>query len=160
MIFPDIYGLRKKLLRADRVIYLFALLLLICAFILEAHSFSAVAIAHSPQGEKEYFYASYFSLSLIQYGNSYPFACGVMSVLIIISSAICLSDHLRSMKIMYATLASNILTLLFALLPLFVFGRDCITSFGAGILSCLLASVILQTSVLIYESYARRKNYE
>ena len=148
MTFPELYRLGKKLFKADRIFYALAFFLLFSAFLLETYPEAAAAIRFSQEGERIPVYASYFSPLLQQYGNSYSLACGVMTVLI---------TGLRSLNVMYATLAGNILTMLFALMPLFVIGKDCVTAVGVGVLSCLFASILLQNAVIIYENLARRK---
>ena len=111
MTFPELYRLGKKLFKADRIFYALAFFLLFSAFLLETYPEAAAAIRFSQEGERIPVYASYFSPLLQQYGNSYPLACGVMTVLITASAALCLGAGLRSLNVMYATLAGNILFL-------------------------------------------------
>ncbi|RXZ58292.1 hypothetical protein ESZ91_09565 [Candidatus Borkfalkia ceftriaxoniphila] len=157
MTFPELYRLGKKLFKADRIFYALAFFLLFSAFLLETYPEAAAAIRFSQEGERIPVYASYFSPLLQQYGNSYPLACGVMTVLITASAALCLGAGLRSLNVMYATLAGNILTMIFALMPLVAIGKDCVTAVGVGVLSCLFAAILLQTAVIIYENLSKRK---
>lgn len=157
MTFPELYRPWEKTVQGGPASFTRWLFLLFSAFLLETYPGGAAAIRFSQEGERIPVYASYFSPLLQQYGNSYPLACGVMTVLITASAALCLGAGLRSLNVMYATLAGNILTMIFALMPLFVIGKDCVTAVGVGVLSCLFAAILLQTAVIIYENLSKRK---
>ena len=128
----------------DRVYYLAALALQGIALVLEVLPIGVVmVIATSPTKQTIEVY-SYFSLLPVGYANFTPLLTGILTILIILLGAIALFRFDRAAGIRKTIFVCSIISLLFSIVPLFLFGTVGMTVASYAVSCAILLSICLQ----------------
>ena len=128
----------------DRVYYLAALALQGIALVLEVLPIGVVMVfATSPTKQTIEVY-SYFSLLPVGYANFTPLLTGILTILIIFLGAIALFRFDRAASIRKTIFVCSIISLLFSIVPLFLFGTVGMTVASYAVSCAILLSICLQ----------------
>ena len=128
----------------DRVYYLAALALQGIALVLEVLPIGVVMVfATSPTKQTIEVY-SYFSLLPGGYANFTPLLTGILTILIILLGAIALFRFDRAASIRKTIFVCSIISLLFSIVPLFLFGTVGMTVASYAVSCAILLSICLQ----------------
>ena len=128
----------------DRVYYLAALALQGIALVLEVLPIGVVMVfATSPTKQTIEVY-SYFSLLPVGYANFTPLLTGILTILIILLGAIALFRFDRAASIRKTIFVCSIISLLFSIVPLFLFGTVGMTVASYTVSCAILLSICLQ----------------
>lgn len=128
----------------DRVYYLAALALQGIALVLELLPIGVVMVfATSPTKQTIEVY-SYFSLLPVGYANFTPLLTGILTILIILLGAIALFRFDRAASIRKTIFVCSIISLLFSIVPLFLFGTVGMTVASYAVSCAILLSICLQ----------------
>ena len=128
----------------DRVYYLAALALQGIALVLEVLPIGVVMVfATSPTKQTIEVY-SYFSLLPVGYANFTPLLTGILTILIILLGAIALFRFDRVASIRKTIFVCSIISLLFSIVPLFLFGTVGMTVASYAVSCAILLSICLQ----------------
>ena len=128
----------------DRVYYLAALALQGIALVLEVLPIGVVMVfATSPTKQTIEVY-SYFSLLPVGYANFTPLLTGILTILIILLGAIALFRFDRAASIKKTIFVCSIISLLFSIVPLFLFGTVGMTVASYAVSCAILLSICLQ----------------
>ena len=128
----------------DRVYYLAALALQGIALVLEVLPIGVVRVfATSPTKQTIEVY-SYFSLLPVGYANFTPLLTGILTILIILLGAIALFRFDRAASIRKTIFVCSIISLLFSIVPLFLFGTVGMTVASYAVSCAILLSICLQ----------------
>ena len=128
----------------DRVYYLAALALQGIALVLEVLPIGVVMVfATSPTTQTIEVY-SYFSLLPVGYANFTPLLTGILTILIILLGAIALFRFDRAASIRKTIFVCSIISLLFSIVPLFLFGTVGMTVASYAVSCAILLSICLQ----------------
>ena len=128
----------------DRVYYLAALALQGIALVLEVLPIGVVMVfATSPTKQTIEVY-SYFSLLPVGYANFTPLLTGILTILIILLGAIALFRFDRAASIRKTIFVCSIISLLFSIVPLFLFGTVGMTVASYAVSCATLLSICLQ----------------
>lgn len=128
----------------DRVYYLAALALQGIALVLEVLPIGVVLVfATSPTKQTIEVY-SYFSLLPVGYANFTPLLTGILTILIILLGAIALFRFDRAASIRKTIFVCSIISLLFSIVPLFLFGTVGMTVASYAVSCAILLSICLQ----------------
>ena len=128
----------------DRVNYLAALALQGIALVLEVLPIGVVMVfATSPTKQTIEVY-SYFSLLPVGYANFTPLLTGILTILIILLGAIALFRFDRAASIRKTIFVCSIISLLFSIVPLFLFGTVGMTVASYAVSCAILLSICLQ----------------
>ena len=128
----------------DRVYYLAALALQGIALVLEVLPIGVVMVfATSPTKQTIEVY-SYFSLLPVGYANFTPLLTGILTILIILLGAIALFRFDRATSIRKTIFVCSIISLLFSIVPLFLFGTVGMTVASYAVSCAILLSICLQ----------------
>lgn len=128
----------------DRVYYLAALALQGIALVLEVLPIGVVMVfATSPTKQTIEVY-SYFSLLPVGYANFTPLLTGILTILIILLGAIALLRFDRAASIRKTIFVCSIISLLFSIVPLFLFGTVGMTVASYAVSCAILLSICLQ----------------
>ena len=128
----------------DRVYYLAALALQGIALVLEVLPIGVVMVfATSPTKQTIEVY-SYFSLLPVVYANFTPLLTGILTILIILLGAIALFRFDRAASIRKTIFVCSIISLLFSIVPLFLFGTVGMTVASYAVSCAILLSICLQ----------------
>ena len=128
----------------DRVYYLAALALQGIALVLEVLPIGVVMVfATSPTKQTIEVY-SYFSLLPVGYANFTPLLTGILTILIILLGAIALFRFDRAAGIRKTIFVCSIISLLFSIVPLFLFGTVGMTVASYAVSCAILLSICLQ----------------
>lgn len=128
----------------DRVYYLAALALQGIALVLEVLPIGVVMVfATSPTKQTIEVY-SYFSLLPVGYANFTPLLTGILTTLIILLGAIALFRFDRAASIRKTIFVCSIISLLFSIVPLFLFGTVGMTVASYAVSCAILLSICLQ----------------
>lgn len=128
----------------DRVYYLAALALQGIALVLEVLPIGVVMVfAASPTKQTIEVY-SYFSLLPVGYANFTPLLTGILTILIILLGAIALFRFDRAASIRKTIFVCSIISLLFSIVPLFLFGTVGMTVASYAVSCAILLSICLQ----------------
>lgn len=128
----------------DRVYYLAALALQGIALVLEVLPIGVVMVfATSPTKQTIEVY-SYFSLLPVGYANFTPLLIGILTILIILLGAIALFRFDRAASIRKTIFVCSIISLLFSIVPLFLFGTVGMTVASYAVSCAILLSICLQ----------------
>lgn len=128
----------------DRVYYLAALALQGIALVLEVLPIGVVMVfATSPTKQTIEVY-SYFSLLPVGYANFTPLLTGILTILIILLGAIALFRFDRDASIRKTIFVCSIISLLFSIVPLFLFGTVGMTVASYAVSCAILLSICLQ----------------
>ena len=141
-----IYTRKKRdLMKAtNRAYHLSALALQGIALILEILPIGTVMVfATSPTKQTIEVY-SYFSLLPVGYANFTPLLTGILTILIILLGAIALFRFDRAASIRKTIFVCSIISLLFSIVPLFLFGTVGMTVASYAVSCAILLSICLQ----------------
>lgn len=128
----------------DRVYYLATLALQGIALVLEVLPIGVVMVfATSPTKQTIEVY-SYFSLLPVGYANFTPLLTGILTILIILLGAIALFRFDRAASIRKTIFVCSIISLLFSIVPLFLFGTVGMTVASYAVSCAILLSICLQ----------------
>lgn len=128
----------------DGVYYLAALALQGIALVLEVLPIGVVMVfATSPTKQTIEVY-SYFSLLPVGYANFTPLLTGILTILIILLGAIALFRFDRAASIRKTIFVCSIISLLFSIVPLFLFGTVGMTVASYAVSCAILLSICLQ----------------
>ena len=128
----------------DRVYYLAALALQGIALVLEVLPIGVVMVfATSPTKQTIEVY-SYFSLLPVGSANFTPLLTGILTILIILLGAIALFRFDRAASIRKTIFVCSIISLLFSIVPLFLFGTVGMTVASYAVSCAILLSICLQ----------------
>ena len=128
----------------DRLYYLAALALQGIALVLEVLPIGVVMVfATSPTKQTIEVY-SYFSLLPVGYANFTPLLTGILTILIILLGAIALFRFDRAASIRKTIFVCSIISLLFSIVPLFLFGTVGMTVASYAVSCAILLSICLQ----------------
>lgn len=128
----------------DRVYYLAALALQGIALVLEVLPIGVVMVfATSPTKQTIEVY-SYFSLLPVGYANFTPLLTGILTILIILLGAIALFRFDRAASIRKTIFVCSIISLLFSIVPLFLFGTVGMTVASYAVSCAILLSICLR----------------
>ena len=135
---------RDSMKATNRAYHLSALALQGIALILEILPIGTVMVfATSPTKQTIEVY-SYFSLLPVGYANFTPLLTGILTILIILLGAIALFRFDRAASIRKTIFVCSIISLLFSIVPLFLFGTVGMTVASYAVSCAILLSICLQ----------------
>ena len=135
---------RDSMKATNRAYHLSALALQGIALILEILPIGTVMVfATSPTKQTIEVY-SYFSLLPVGYANFTPLLTGILTILIILLGAIALFRFDRAASIRKTIFVCSIISLLFSIVPLFLFGTVGMTVASYAVSCATLLSICLQ----------------
>ena len=130
---------------SNKAYYLTAIALQIIALLLEILPIGAVMIfADGPTARIAKTY-SYFSLIPLGYANAAPMLTGILTVAAILLGVIALFNFDKSAKLKKAAFICSVISFLFSIIPLFMFGTDGMTAASYAICVQIALSVCLQS---------------
>lgn len=124
--------------------YLAAIVLQVIAFILEILPIGVVMVFATGPTERTFEICSYFSLLPIGYANVTPMMTGILTVAIILLGVISLFQFDKASKFRKAAFICSIVSLLFSIVPLFLFGAVGMTAASYVVSGAILLSICLQ----------------
>ena len=128
----------------NKAYYLSALVLQGVALLLEALPIGvAMSFATGPY-ERTIEKYSYFSLLPLGYANVTPLLTGILTIVIILLGIIAFFKFDRAAKLKKAIFVCSIISLLFSIVPLFLFGAVGMTLVSYTVSGVLLLSICLQ----------------
>ena len=128
----------------NKAYYLTAIALQGIALILEILPIGAVMVFATSPTERTIEICSYFSLLPVGYANVTPMLTGILTVAIILTGVIVLFKFDKSTKFRKAVFICSIVSLLFSIVPLFLFGTVGMTAASYTVSGALLLSICLQ----------------
>ena len=114
------------------------------ALILEILPIGAVMVFATSPTERTIEICSYFSLLPVGYANVTPMLTGILTVAIILMGIIVLFKFDKAAKIKKAVFICSILSLLFSIVPLILFGIVGMTAASYAVSGAILLSICLQ----------------
>ncbi len=129
---------------SDRGCYLFAILMQVAALVLEVLPIGVVMVFATGPKERVTEVYSYFSLLPWGYANFTPLLTGILTVVIILLGTISLFQFNKAKKSRKAAFICSIISLLFSLVPLLLFGTIGMTAASYVISGLILFSICLQ----------------
>ena len=130
--------------RGDSAYYLTAIALQGIALILEILPIGAVMVFATSPTEHTIEICSYFSLLPVGYANITPMLTGILTVVIILLGVIVLFKFDKAPKFRKAAFICSIVSLLFSIVPLFLFGAVGMTTASYTVSGAILLSICLQ----------------
>ena len=124
--------------------YLTAIALQGIALILEILPIGAVMVFATSPTEHTIEICSYFSLLPVGYANITPMLTGILTVVIILLGVIVLFKFDKAPKFRKAAFICSIVSLLFSIVPLFLFGAVGMTTASYTVSGAILLSICLQ----------------
>lgn len=135
---------RDSMKATNRAYHLSALALQGIALILEILPIGAVMVfATSPTKQTIEVY-SYFSLLPVGYANFTPLLTGILTILIILLGVIALFKFDNAASLRKAMFVCSVISLLFSIVPLFLFGTVGMTAASYAVSCAILLSICLQ----------------
>lgn len=128
----------------NKAYYLTAIALQGIALILEVLPIGAVMVFATSPTERTIEICSYFSLLPVGYANVTPMLTGILTVAIILIGVIILFKFDKSTKFKKAVFICSIVSLLFSIVPLFLFGTVGMTAASYAVSGAILLSICLQ----------------
>lgn len=128
----------------DRVYYLAALALQGVALVLEMLPIGAVMIFATSSTERTIEVYSYFSMLPVGYANFAPLLTGILTILIILLGVIALFRFDKAASIRRTIFVCSIISLLFSIVPVFLFGTVGMTAASYAVSCAILLSNCLQ----------------
>ena len=128
----------------DRVYYLAALALQGVALVLEMLPIGAVMVFATSSTERTIEVYSYFSMLPVGYANFAPLLTGILTILIILLGVIALFRFDKAASIRRTNFVCSIISLLFSIVPLFLFGTVGMTAASYTVSCAILLSICLQ----------------
>ncbi len=135
-------GYSKK--AGNKVYYSAAVALQGIAFILEILPIGAVMVFATGPTERTVRTYSYFSLLPVGYANVTPMLTGILTVAIILLGVIALLQFDKTPKLRNAVFICSVISLLFSIVPLFLFGTVGMTAASYAISGAIFLSICLQ----------------
>lgn len=130
--------------QANRISFSSAILLQCAALILEILPIGAVMVFATGPTERVTELCSYFSLLPVGYANVTPLLTGILTASVILMGAIALFRFEKAPKLRKAVFICSIVSFLFSLVPLFLFGAVGMTAASYAISAAILMSACLQ----------------
>lgn len=130
----------------NRVYYLSALVLQGIALVLEILPIGVVMVFATSPTERTTEIYSYFSLIPVGYANVTPFLTGILTIVIILLGVIAFFKFSTAAKLRKAIFICSIISFLFSIVPLFLFGTIGMTSASYAVSGAILFSICLQTA--------------
>lgn len=130
----------------NRVYYLSALVLQGIALVLEILPIGVVMVFATSPTERTTEIYSYFSLFPVGYANVTPFLTGILTIVIILLGVIAFFKFSTAAKLRKAIFICSIISFLFSIVPLFLFGTIGMTSASYAVSGAILFSICLQTA--------------
>ena len=128
----------------DRVYYLAALALQGVALVLEMLPIGAVMVFATSSTERTIEVYSYFSMLPVGYANFAPLLTGILTILIILLGVIALFRFDKAASIRRTIFVCSIISLLFSIVPVFLFGTVGMTAASYAVSCVILLSNCLQ----------------
>lgn len=128
----------------DRVYYLAALALQGVALVLEMLPIGAVMVFATSSTERTIEVYSYFSMLPVGYANFAPLLTGILTLLIILLGVIALFRFDKAASIRRTIFVCSIISLLFSIVPVFLFGTVGMTAASYAVSCAILLSNCLQ----------------
>ena len=128
----------------DRVYYLAALALQGVALVLEMLPIGAVMVFATSSTERTIEVYSYFSMLPVGYANFAPLLTGILTILIILLGVITLFRFDKAASIRRTIFVCSIISLLFSIVPVFLFGTVGMTAASYAVSCAILLSNCLQ----------------
>lgn len=128
----------------DRVYYLAALALQGVALVLEMLPIGAVMVFATSSTERTIEVYSYFSMLPVGYANFAPLLTGILTILIILLGVIALFRFDKAASIRRTIFVCSIISLLFSIVPVFLFGTVGMTAASYAVFCAILLSNCLQ----------------
>lgn len=128
----------------NKAYYLTAIALQGIALILEILPIGAVMVFATSPTKRTIEICSYFSLLPVGYANVTPMLTGILTVVIILTGVIVLFKFNKSTKLRKAIFICSIVSLLFSIVPLFLFGTVGMTAASYAVSGAILLSICLQ----------------
>lgn len=128
----------------NKAYYSAAIALQGAALILEILPIGAVMVFATSPTERTIEICSYFSLLPVGYANVTPMLTGILTVAIILMGIIVLFKFDKAAKIKKAAFICSILSLLFSIVPLILFGIVGMTAASYAVSGAILLSICLQ----------------
>ena len=128
----------------DRVYYLAALALQGVALVLEMLPIGAVMVFATSSTERTIEVYSYFSMLPVGYANFAPLLTGILTILIILLGVIALFRFDKAASIRRTIFVCSIISLLFSIVPIFLFGTVGMTAASYAVSCAILLSNCLQ----------------
>lgn len=125
----------------DKMYYLVALVLQGIALILEILPVGAVMVFATSPTERTIEVYSYFSMLPVGYANFTPLLTGILTILIILLGVIALFKFDKATCIRKVIFVCSIVSLLFSIVPLFLFGAVGMTAASYAV-SCMILLLI------------------
>ena len=128
----------------DRVYYLAALALQGVALVLEMLPIGAVMVFATSSTERTIEVYSYFSMLPVGYANFAPLLTGILTILIILLGVIALFRFDKAASIRRTIFVCSIISLLFSIVPVFLFGTVGMSAASYAVSCAILLSNCLQ----------------
>ena len=128
----------------NKAYYLTAIALQGIALILEVLPIGAVMVFATSPTERTIEICSYFSLLPVGYANVTPMLTGILTVAIILLGIIVLLQFDKAHKFRKLIFICSIVSLLFSIVPLFLFGTVGMTAASYAVSGAILLSICLQ----------------
>ena len=128
----------------NKAYYLTAIALQGIALILEILPIGAVMVFATSPTKRTIEICSYFSLLPVGYANITPMLTGILTVVIILLGVIVLFKFDKAPKFRKAAFICSIVSLLFSIVPLFLFGTVGMTAASYAVSGAILLSICLQ----------------
>ena len=128
----------------DRVYYLAALALQGVALVLEMLPIGAVMVFATSSTERTIEVYSYFSMLPVGYANFAPLLTGILTILIILLGVFALFRFDKAASIRRTIFVCSIISLLFSIVPVFLFGTVGMTAASYAVSCVILLSNCLQ----------------
>lgn len=129
---------------SNKAYYLTAVALQGIALVLEILPIGAVMVFAPSPGERSIEIFSYFSLLPVGYANVTPMLTGILTLAVILLGIIVLFNFDKSAKLRKAAFICSIVSLLFSIVPLFLFGTVAMTAASYAVSGAILLSICLQ----------------
>ena len=139
--------IRKKgasMKTSNRVYYLSALLLQGVAFVLEILPVGAVMVFATSPTERRIKVYSYFNILHVGYANFSPLLTGILTILSILLGVGALFKFKEAAELKKAIFICSIISLLFSITPLFLFGTIGMTAASYAVFGAIFLSICLQ----------------
>lgn len=136
------YSMRAK----NKVYYLAAIMLQCAALILEILPVGVVMVFAAGPDERITEIYSYFSLLPVGYANVTPMLTGILTVVIIVLGVIAAFKFDVASKLKKAVFICSVLSFLFSIIPLFLFGKIGMTAASYTISGAIFLSICMQAA--------------
>ena len=136
------YSMRAK----NKVYYLAAIMLQCAALILEILPVGVVMVFAAGPDERITEIYSYFSLLPVGYANVTPMLTGILTVVIIVLGVIAVFKFDIASKLKKAVFICSVLSFLFSIIPLFLFGKIGMTAASYTISGAIFLSICMQAA--------------